>query len=63
MSWDQSLRLNLWTAVAGDDGDVYRWAFIRITDDYILLNTETTGLPDENGLRDIVTLGITMVKD
>ena len=28
----------------------------------IVLDTETTGLPDENGLPDIVTLGITVVR-
>lgn len=31
-------------------------------DDYIVLDTETTGLPDENGPPDIVTLGITVVR-
>ncbi|SRR5690554_2288875 len=38
------------------------WIFTRLPDDYIVLDTETTGLPDENGLPDIVTLGITVVR-
>jgi DNA polymerase-3 subunit epsilon len=39
------------------------WVFTRLPDDYIVLDTETTGLPDENGLPDIVTLGITVVSN
>jgi DNA polymerase-3 subunit epsilon len=39
------------------------WIFAQLPDDYIVLDTETTGLPDENGLPDIVTLGITVVRD
>ena len=38
------------------------WIFTRLPDEYVVLDTETTGLPDENGPPDIVTLGITMVK-
>ena len=38
------------------------WIFTQLPDDYIILDTETTGLPDENGLPDIVTLGITVVR-
>lgn len=38
------------------------WIFTQLPDDYIVLDTETTGLPDENGPPDIVTLGITVVK-
>ncbi len=38
------------------------WIFSQLPDDYIVLDTETTGLPDENGLPDIVTLGITIVR-
>ena len=38
------------------------WIFTRLPDDYIVLDTETTGLPDENGPPDIVTLGITVVR-
>ena len=38
------------------------WLFTQLPDDYIVLDTETTGLPDENGLPDIVTLGITVVR-
>lgn len=37
------------------------WIFTQLPDDYIVLDTETTGLPDENGPPDIVTLGITVV--
>ena len=39
------------------------WIFTQLPDDYIVLDTETTGLPDENGLPDIVTLGITWVRN
>jgi DNA polymerase-3 subunit epsilon len=39
------------------------WIFTQLPDDYIVLDTETTGLPDENGLPDIVTLGITVVSN
>lgn len=39
------------------------WIFTQLPDDYIVLDTETTGLPDENGLPDIVTLGIAVVRD
>jgi len=39
------------------------WIFTQLPDDYIVLDTETTGLPDEKGLPDIVTLGITVVRN
>jgi len=39
------------------------WIFTQLPDDYIVLDTETTGLPDENGLPGIVTLGITVVRN
>ena len=39
------------------------WAFIQLPGDYIVLDTETIGLPDENGLPDIVTLGIMAFRD
>ena len=39
------------------------WVFTQLPDDYIVLDTETTGLPDESGLPDIVTLGITVVRN
>jgi DNA polymerase-3 subunit epsilon len=39
------------------------WIFTQLPDHYIVLDTETTGLPDENGLPDIVTLGITVVSN
>ena len=39
------------------------WIFTQLPDDYIVLDTETTGLPDENGLPDIITLGLTAVKN
>lgn len=42
--------------------DELLWIFTQLPDDYIVLDTETTGLPDENGLPDIVALGITVVK-
>lgn len=38
------------------------WIFTQLPDDYIALDTETTGLPDENGPPDIVTLGISVVR-
>lgn len=37
--------------------------FTQLPDDYIVLDTETTGLPDEKGLPDIVTLGLTGVRN
>lgn len=39
------------------------WIFTQLPDDYIVLDTETTGLADEKGLPDIVTLGITVVRN
>jgi len=39
------------------------WIFTQLPDDYIVLDTETTGLPGENGPPDIVTLGITVVRN
>ncbi len=39
------------------------WIFTQLPDDYVVLDTETTGLPDENGPPDIVTLGITVVRN
>ena len=39
------------------------WIFTQLPDDCIVLDTETTGLPDENGLPDIVTRGITAVRN
>ena len=39
------------------------WIFTQLPNDYIVLDTETTGLPDENGLPDIVTLGITVLRN
>ena len=39
------------------------WIFTQLPNDYIVLDTETTGLADENGLPDIVTLGITVVRN
>lgn len=39
------------------------WIFTQLPDDYIVLDTETTGLPDDKGLPDIVTLGITVVRN
>lgn len=38
------------------------WIFTQLPDDYVVLDTETTGLPDENGLPDIVSLGIAVVR-
>ncbi len=39
------------------------WIFTQLPDDYIVLDTETTGLPDESGPPDIVTLGFTVVRN
>lgn len=39
------------------------WAFTQLPDNYIVLDTETTGLPDENSLPDIVALGVTLVRN
>ena len=38
------------------------WIFTQLPNDYIVLDTETTGLPEENDPPDIVTLGITVVR-
>ena len=38
------------------------WIFTQLPDDYIVIDTGTTALQDENGLLDIVTLGITVVR-
>ncbi len=35
--------------------------FFELSDDYVVLDTETTGLPDEEGQPGIVTLGLTKV--
>ena len=37
------------------------WGFASVPVDYVCLDTETTGLPDENGMPDIVSLGLTAV--
>lgn len=39
------------------------WIFTQLPNDYLVLDTETTGLADKNGLPDIVTLGLTMVRN
>lgn len=39
------------------------WIFTQLPGDYSVLVAEATGLPDENGLSDIVTLGITVVRN
>ena len=39
------------------------WIFTQLPNDYIVLDTETTGLLDEIGPPDIVTLGITAVRN
>jgi DNA polymerase III subunit epsilon len=39
------------------------WVFAQLPDNYIVLDTETTGLSDEQGLPDIVTLGIATVNN
>lgn len=39
------------------------WIFTRLPGNYIVLDTETTGLPDGKGQPDIVSLGITAVRD
>ena len=39
------------------------WIFTQLLDDYIVLDTEITGLPDERGLSDIVTLRLTGVRN
>jgi DNA polymerase-3 subunit epsilon len=37
------------------------WIFTQLPDEYIVLDSETTGLPDEISKPDIVTLGLTLV--
>ena len=39
------------------------WIFTQLPNNYLVLDTETTGLVDKNGLPDIVTLGITVVSN
>lgn len=39
------------------------WIFTQLPDNYVVLDTETTGLPDKNGLPDIVTLGLAIVEE
>ena len=39
------------------------WIFTQLPNDYIVLDTETTGLPDENGPPDIVSIGMTVVRN
>ncbi len=39
------------------------WIFTQLPDSYIVLDTETIGLPDEYGQPDIVTLGVTVVRN
>jgi len=39
------------------------WIFTQLPDDYVVLDAETTGLPDESGPPDIVTLGFTVVRN
>lgn len=39
------------------------WIFTQLPDDYIVLDTETTGLADESVLPDVVTLGLTVVRN
>lgn len=39
------------------------WNFSQIPDGYVVLDSETTGLPDENGRTDIVSLGIVVVQN
>ena len=51
--------------VAGGDSNVQQIAvgFHPTPDEYMALNTETTDLPDENGLPDIVTFGATVERN
>lgn len=39
------------------------WPFAQLPDDYVVLDTETTGLPDEQGLPSIVTLGLVVMNN
>ena len=39
------------------------WTFTQLPDNYIVLDIETTGLPNENDLPDIIALGITVVRN
>ena len=39
------------------------WIFTQLPDNYLVLDTETTGLPDEKGLPDIVSLGLTVIRN
>jgi len=37
------------------------WAFAQLPDEFVVLDTETTGLPDSEGLPSIITIGIARV--
>tara|TARA_R110002072_G_scaffold2123_1_gene17771 strand:- start:422 stop:1009 length:588 start_codon:yes stop_codon:yes gene_type:complete len=39
------------------------WAFSQLPSDYVVLDTETTGLPDEFGVTDLVSVGLVEVRD
>jgi DNA polymerase-3 subunit epsilon len=39
------------------------WIFTQLPDEYVALDTETTGLADKDGLPDILTLGITVMSN
>ena len=39
------------------------WVFSQLPDNYLVLDSETTGLPDKHGRTDIVSLGIVVVQN
>ncbi len=39
------------------------WSFGLLPSHYVVLDTETTGLPDEQGITDLVSLGLVVVRD
>ena len=41
----------------------FLWPFSLLPNNYVCLDLETTGLPNIDGLPDIVTLGVTIIKD
>lgn len=39
------------------------WSFSQLPSQYVVLDTETTGLPDDRGITDLVSVGLAMVRE
>ncbi len=55
---------NTWTTAEGGTAMYNKllWIFTQLPDNYIVLDTETTGISNENNLPDSIALGITAVR-